>query len=180
MSGTLKDIKLIALQMETDGIKFYYDLASRTIHPMGKAMFKSFAEDEKGHAKRLRVLLPDPDETNQVEEKITPNPGERLASIFQKMGDELRKKAPANTSDREAVKLAIGIEEEGVRFYEQAARNANSTEEREIYHFLAGEERTHLSILRNTLDYLDNRELRDAENEGRIYDMWMNMVNKKL
>ena len=49
MADTLKDIKSIALQMEMDGIKFYSDLANKTLHPMGRAMFKSFVEDEKLH-----------------------------------------------------------------------------------------------------------------------------------
>ncbi|MBI2556122.1 MAG: hypothetical protein HYW13_01640 [Planctomycetes bacterium] len=57
MSDSLKDIKSMAIQMEMDGIKFYSDLAAKTLHPMGKAMFKSFVEDEKLHAKRLRALL---------------------------------------------------------------------------------------------------------------------------
>ena len=34
----MEDIKSMAIQMETDGIKFYSDLAAKTLHPMGKAM----------------------------------------------------------------------------------------------------------------------------------------------
>ena len=180
MSGTLKDIKSIALQMELDGIKFYNDLASKTLHPMGKAMFKSFVEDEKLHARRIRSLLSPQKETPQGKEKNATNPRERLVNIFQQMSDEAKKKVNVNTNDIEAVKLAMGIEENGVRFYEQAAKESGDMKDSEVYRFLAAEEKTHLSILKNTLEYLENTELWDAEKEGRIYDLWMNMVNKKF
>ncbi|HHT9107435.1 MAG TPA: ferritin-like domain-containing protein [Candidatus Wunengus sp. YC63] len=180
MSESLKDIKSMAIQMEMDGIKFYSDLAAKTLHPMGKAMFKSFVEDEKLHAKRLRALLSTQNETVQAKGKSAVNPRERLITIFQNMGDELRKKINVNTNDIEAVKLALGIEEEGIKFYEQAAKESQDKKDSETYRFLAGEEKTHFSILKNTLEYLENNELWEAESEGRIYDMWMNMVNKKL
>lgn len=177
MGDTLKDIKSTALQMEMDGIKFYSDLANKTLHPMGRAMFKSFVEDEKLHAKRLRVLLSSP---TVVEKKDTRNPAERLSTIFQEMGEALKKKVNANTNDIEAIKLAVKIEEQGITFYEKAAKNTADVKERELYRFLAGEEKIHLSILKNTLEYLENTELWDEEDVGRIYDMWMNMVNKKI
>src|SRR3990172_384052 len=135
MSDSLKDIKSMAIQMEVDGIKFYSDLAAKTLHPMGRAMFKSFVEDEKLHAKRLRALL---STQNEI------------------------------------------IQEKGIKFYEQAAKESQDKKDSETYRFLAGEEKTHFSILKNTLEYLENNERREAESEGRIYDMWMKMVNKKL
>jgi len=180
MSDSLKDIKSMAIQMEMDGIKFYSDLAAKTLHPMGKAMFKSFIEDEKLHAKRLRALLSTQNETGQVKDKSAANPRERLVTIFKEMGSELKKKVNVNTNDIEAVKLAMGIEEKGIKFYEQAAKETCKNKDSETYRFLAGEEKTHFSILKNTLEYLENTELWEAESEGRIYDMWMNMVNKKL
>lgn len=180
MSESLEDIKSMAIQMETDGIKFYNDLAAKTLHPMGKAMFKSFVEDEKLHAKRLQALLSNQNETVQVKDKSAANPRERLITIFQNMGDELKKKINVNTNDIEAVKLAMGIEEKGIKFYEQAAKETIDKKDNETYRFLAGEEKIHFGILKNTLEYLENTELWEAESEGRIYDMWMDMVNKKL
>ena len=180
MSKSLKDIKSMAIQMEMDGIKFYSDLAAKTLHPMGKAMFKSFVEDEKLHAKRLRSLLSTQNEPIPAREKSTVTPRERLVTIFQNMDDELKRKINVNTNDIEAVKLAMGIEEKGAKFYEQAAKETDNKKDSETYRFLADEEKTHFGILKNTLEYLENTELWEAENEGRIYDMWMNMVNKKL
>jgi len=118
MSESLKDIKSMAIQMEMDGIKFYSDLAAKTLHPMGKAMFKSFIEDEKLHAKRLRSLLSTQSEPIPAREKSTVTPRERLVTIFQNMDDELKRKINVNTNDIEAVKLAVGIEEKGSKFYE--------------------------------------------------------------
>lgn len=180
MGESLKDIKSMAIQMEMDGIKFYSDLAARTNHPMGKAMFKSFAEDERLHAKRLKALLSSQKEPVQTKEQREINPRERLITIFQNVNAELKRKAGVDANDIDAVKLAMGIEEDGVKFYEQAAKESQDKMDGDTYRFLAGEEKMHFSLLKNTLEYLENKELWEAESEGRIYDMWMDMVNKKL
>ena len=65
----------------------------------------------------------------------------KLITIFQNMGDELRKKINVNTNDIETVKLAMGIEEKGIKFYEQAAKESQDKKESETYRFLAGEEK---------------------------------------
>ncbi|MEK7699976.1 MAG: ferritin family protein [Planctomycetota bacterium] len=173
------DLRSTAIQMETDGIKFYNDLATKTLHPMGKAMFKSFAEDEKSHAKRLRSLLSNDKETSPSSEKNPTHPGERVVTIFQKMGKELTSKVDVNTNDIEAVRLAMKMEESGVKFYDQAAKDARNAKDAETYRFLANEEKIHCAILKNTLECLENSERWEAEKEGRIYDVWMNMINKK-
>ncbi|MGQ3685512.1 MAG: ferritin-like domain-containing protein [Candidatus Loosdrechtia sp.] len=180
MSGAVPDIKTIAIQMEMDGINFYNDMAGKTMHPLGKAMFRSFVEDEKLHLKRLRLLLSERKEENQGNEKVAMDPRQRLATIFKETGEELREKAGIHTNDIEAVRIAMGIEEKGIGFYEKAAREANDEKDAETYRFLAEEEKTHFNILKNTLEFLEKNELWEAENEGRIYDMWMDMVNKKL
>jgi rubrerythrin len=180
MGGTLKDIRSLAIQMETDGIKFYTDLANKTFHPMGKAMFRSFAEDEKLHAKRLKALLSAPEAPAKSQGKKEESPQIRLVTVFRKMGEELKGKTIAGANDIDAVKLAMEAEEKGIVFYEKAAKEAGGPKEREIYTFLAGEEKTHLGILQNTLDYLKNTELWEAESEGRIYDMWIDMIHKRI
>ncbi len=174
------DTRTAAIRMETDGIKFYNDLATKTLHPMGKAMFKSFAEDEKSHAKRLRALLSNDKEASPSGEKDAAHPGERVVTIFQKMGRELKNKVDVNTNDIEAVRLAMKMEESGTKFYEQAAKDARNIKDAETYRFLANEEKIHGAILKNTLECLENSEKWEAEKEGRIYDVWMNMINKKL
>ena len=180
MSNNSKtDTRAAAIRMETDGIQFYNDLATKTLHPMGKAMFKSFAEDEKSHAKRLSSLLSNDNEASSSGKKRPAHPGERVVSIFQKMGKELRNKVDVNTNDLEAVRLAMKMEESGTKFYEQAAKDACNTKDAETYRFLANEEKIHCSILKNTLECLENAEKWEAEKEGRIYDVWMNMINKK-
>ncbi len=178
MNDALKEIKSIAIQMETDGVKFYSELADKTLHPMGKAMFRSFVEDEKSHLKRLRTLLSGHGAKDQTTEKSPVNPRKRLITVFTQMGDEMKKKVNASTNDIGAVKLAMELEEKGMAFYEKAARETQDIMDRDTYRFLADEEKVHFSILKNTLEFLEKTEFWEAENEGRIYDMWINMVNK--
>ncbi|MFA5354928.1 MAG: ferritin family protein, partial [Thermodesulfovibrionales bacterium] len=39
----------MAIKMETDAIGFYREAAEKVLHPVGKKMFLSVAEDEKRH-----------------------------------------------------------------------------------------------------------------------------------
>jgi len=181
MSETGKDAKSIALQMEMDGVKFYSDLANKTIHPVGKAMFKSFIEDERQHIKRIQTLMSaEEKESASTKKEIAEGPKERLVTIFQSMGEKLKNKIDPNANDIDAVKLAMKMEKEGMEFYEKAAKESDDEIEREYFHFLAEEENIHFKILENTLDYLENQEKWEAEKEGRIYDVWINMINKTL
>lgn len=178
MGDSLNDIKAIALQMEMDGVKLYSDLANKTFHPIGKAMFRSFVEDEKSHIKRIQTLFSSQKEAPPTKEKAGVNVKGRLNSIIQEMAGELEKKVDVNTNDIGAVRLAIEVEERGKDFYERAAGEAKDTVEGDTFHFLAEEEKTHLAILKNTLEYLESAEVREAEKEGRIYDVWMDKINK--
>ncbi|MBM4053948.1 MAG: hypothetical protein FJ264_04580 [Planctomycetes bacterium] len=179
MSNAAKDVRSIALQMEKDGAKFYGDLANKTLHPIGKAMFRSFAEDEKQHIKRLQALL-SADKSAPSGEKTVDTPKKRLITVFQSMGNELKKTVTMNTNDIDAVKLAIKLEEEGLKFYEKTAKESEDEKEKKSFRFLADEEKIHLNVLKNTLEYIEDKERWEAEKEGRIYDLWMDMINKKI
>ncbi len=90
-------------------------------------------------------------------------------------------KSPGSTGRGRSILPDLrAIEENGIKFYEQAAKDAHDRREKDVYHFLASEEEIHCTILKNTLEYLENTELWEAENEGRMYDLWVNMVSKKV
>lgn len=42
MNDAIKEIKSIAIELETEGMKLYRELANKTLHPMVKAVFRSF------------------------------------------------------------------------------------------------------------------------------------------
>jgi len=52
-------------------------------------------------------------------------------------------------SGNELVEIAIGIEENGLAFYESAANKTQNPEAKVIYNYLAGEEKKHLITFQN-------------------------------
>ncbi|MGR3178613.1 MAG: ferritin-like domain-containing protein [Candidatus Anammoxibacter sp.] len=174
------DVLNIAIKQESDGIKFYTEAAGKCKHHLGKAMFKSFADDEKEHLKRLEKLQ----ETEMgsfkddgLESKIV-CAKERLLSVFTQMKDRLESTIQPESDDMEALKVAIELERTGHRLYETAYDETNDARAKELYKFLAKEEIIHYEILRNTYNYLNNVDKLHAKDEDRGYDLWARMINE--
>ncbi|MGR3219857.1 MAG: ferritin-like domain-containing protein [Candidatus Anammoxibacter sp.] len=178
--GNPLDVLSVAIKQESDGIKFYTDAYEKCKHHLGKAMFKSFADDEKEHLKRLKKLQEaetgsfqnDVAESNIVEAK------ERLLSVFGRMKDRLESTIQPESDDMEALKVAIELERTGHRLYETAYDETNDVRAKELYKFLAKEEIIHYEILRNTYNYLNSVDKLHAKDEDRGYDLWARMINE--
>ena len=178
--GNPSDVLNIAIKQESDGIKFYTEAADKCKHHLGKAMFKSFAADEKEHLKRLQKLQDaeigsfkdDVSEPKIVEAK------ERLLSVFTQMKDKLESTVQPESDDMEALRVAIELERTGHRLYETAYDDTDDARAKELYKFLAKEEIIHYEILRNTYNYLNSVDKLNAKDEDRGYDLWARMINE--
>ena len=140
-----------AIQLEKDGLAFYSTAADSTQSILGKKMFESLAADEVRHiaileniAKLINVEISD--ET----------PKERLATLFTELGPQIQEELGANPSDTEVVEKALGLEKTAVEFYEGQADGSEDADHKLIFKRLADEERQHVEILQNTLQYLND------------------------
>lgn len=174
--GILRD----AIKQERDGIQFYTDAAARSRHHLGKAMFTSFAGDEKEHLNRLEKLLKVEGELQDDLPEIAgmTSAKERLLSVFGQMKDGTEYTIHPEADDIDALKIAIEIEKNGHKLYEKACSEADDTRIRELFKFLAKEEIIHYEILRNTYNYLDGIDKLHAKEEDRGYDLWVRMINE--
>ena len=74
-------------------------------------------------------------------------------------------------SGSELVDIAIGIEKSGAAFYDSLAKSASNTEARDIYEYLAGEERKHIGIFQGMLGALADH--RSPEKYTEEYDRYL-------
>lgn len=139
----------IARKMETDAVDFYREAAERTSHPVGKRMFLSIMEDEVRHIKMIDALIKGMD--IQSDEA---DPMERVKTVFQEMREQLAQSISATSDDKEALKVAMGMEKEGFEFYQKTASEATDPKIKALFKRLMQEEDKHYRMFLNTHEFL--------------------------
>lgn len=140
----------IAIQTEKEGIIFYEKAAEKTTHPFGKKMFLSFIEDEKRHLQILEQISKEMNTPFDMEY----SPRERVKTIFGTVSREVTEHVIPTADEKEALDLALKIENEGYKFYMEQARTHAS--HAKVFERLAKEESEHIFILQNLSDYLND------------------------
>ena len=152
-TASIQSAVQLALQFEKDGYEFYNDVSKRSKNHHGRDMFDFFAKDELKHIKRIKDFLKGRYRIKQ--RKPADEPIRRFSTVFSEMGEQIRKSL-TDADDLTALKTAMNIETDGYKFYEAAAQNADSPEEKDLFDFLKNEETQHYHILKSTYDYLNN------------------------
>jgi rubrerythrin len=114
-------------------------------------MFRGFVKDEKRHLVMLQCLF------NGM--KITEEffrPKETIKTVFSSLKAQIMERASVVQSEMDALRIALQMEKEGFHFYETAAANALSRQEKELFERLVLEENDHYTILNNTYTFLEN------------------------
>jgi len=148
-----------AAKMEQDSIDFYTGAAARCRNKLGRSMFESLVKDEQRHLDALRRLLKEAAPTLDAD-SLLPGRGRtfksQMTTVFSQARKAIGERVPADATDLQALEVAIDLEGQGWRFYDQAARTAPIPAARAVYARLRDEENEHLDFLRNAWQYLDN------------------------
>jgi len=140
-----------AIQLERDGQNYYSDAANSTSNPLGQKMFQSLAADERRHEEILRQVAREmaidlPEDT----------PKQRIVTLFDELGPEMRQELGADPGDTDVVRKAIDMEKRSVELYADQRDQADAEADRALYARLVLEEQQHMDILQNTLTYLED------------------------
>ncbi|MDA8413784.1 MAG: ferritin family protein [Desulfobacteraceae bacterium] len=137
-----------AEKMELDGKKYYEKLAAETPVAGLATIFTRLAEDEQKHYDVIQGLRAGvsgnmPDSTVLEDSK----------NLFQ---DLMKDKTVLGgmKKDLDGYLHAVKIEEDSVRFYEDAARKESSPETSALLLRIAAEEKKHLNIMENLYDFV--------------------------
>jgi rubrerythrin len=141
-----------ALKMEKDGMAFYKKASNQTKNPLGKEMFLSFVEDEKGHYTMIESIA---NGLSIDKELMKKDPAERVKTIFEEARKDMDTRLGSDPTDVEALKFALNMEKEGYKFYKESAASAQDPKEKELFERLAHDESQHQEILENALSYLE-------------------------
>jgi len=141
----------IAKKMETDAIRFYTEAAEKTNYVAGKKMFLSITEDEKRHLELISQLIKGMQITIQ-----DVSPRKRVKTVFESLKNDMMKKVAASKDELEAFKIAMEMEREGKKFYEQSLQAAKTDKEKALFKRLIEEEQQHYEMFENTYSHLSD------------------------
>lgn len=143
--------------IEVQGRAFYLKAVDRTQHADGKQLFRSLAKDETLH---LRILRAEYLAVSRGRRWLTlaqarSSQPEEL-SLFPEKENELAAMIKEDTTDLQALAIAMDFETRGYNMYAQAAQGADAASQK-VYKFLAQEENRHFLLLQKTHQYLSSR-----------------------
>lgn len=148
-----------ALNNEQREKEFYLKNAQRTSNSLGKLMFKTIAADEDEHYHRILQLK----ETLQKESKWPETiplkvKDTEVKSVLKKFVDSIDTSQAADTTDMEAVEIAIDFETRGEQFYNKLRDSTTNPQEKTFFEMLANMEREHRLSLEDTYEFFKDPE----------------------
>ena len=161
----------MALNNEQREKAFYLKHARRTSNVLGKAMFETIAADEEEHYQRLLELHKTLEkegkwpETLPIKVKDT-----QVKDVLKKVLESIDTGSSADTTDLEAVEIAIDFETKGEAFYTRLEKLTDNVQEKQFFKLLATMEREHRLSLEDTYEFFKDPEGWYRMQEGHTLD----------
>jgi rubrerythrin len=137
-----------AMQMEKDGEAYYHELAAKCkIHGL-KKILNMLADDEVGHYNTLKKL-----KEGAAAEILESEVLQNAKNVFEEI-KETETSFDLTGSEIELYQKAIEIEKKSEDFYREKANEVDRQEVKDILLKIAGDEKKHQFLLKNTCDFL--------------------------
>jgi len=144
-----------AIQMEIDGKEYYLKASQHSGNELGKQLFKNLASEEDEHRQKFEDIFKSiRKEKGWPKTDFQPDGGRNLRNIFAKATQQMGPKEKVSSTELEAVKKAMDMENETYDFYQQREKLASYDAEREFYQALSAQEKEHHLVLLDYFEYL--------------------------
>jgi len=151
---TVKGLRT-AIQMEIDGKEYYLKASQSSENKLGKKLFERLADEEDIHRQKFEDIYEAiSNKKTWPKTNLQPDGGKRLRTIFARATEEISSKIKVATTEPDAVKTAMDMENKTLDFYTNQSKIATYDTERDFYQTLAAEEREHHLILLDYYEYL--------------------------
>jgi len=144
-----------AIQMEIDGQEYYLKVSRESTNELGRKLLERLAAEEDVHRQKFIEIY------NHIRQKkawpavdFQPNAGQKLRTIFARATEERGAEGKAPTTELEAIKTALDMENRSYDFYLSQSHSTSSATARDFLQTLAAEEREHHMILLDYYQYL--------------------------
>jgi erythrin-vacuolar iron transport family protein len=161
-----------AVKFEETGMAFFLERAENAPSELERNLFRSLAEDEKGH-KAYLLQLKSQLLANNNPEDMQPegdDDGRTARQIFEAALERVKDPYTAEPDELKIIEGAMDVERRGYTMYTDAAASVQSERAKEIFRALAVEEQHHFALLKNTYDYLADPESWHGFDENPLLD----------
>ena len=142
-----------AMKVEQDGEKYYRDLADKTNDVGLKQILTMLANEEVKHY----IVFDKMNKHQAIPTQSNVDIFQHTQNIFQKMQKE--NQLPSFTQDQiEFYKSALRSEENSYKFYTEKAEMIEDAEQKKAFLRIAEEERAHMVLLENLVEYVSAPE----------------------
>ena len=141
----------MAIKLEQEAVDFYTKCAEKTNNPVGKKMFLSIAEDEKHHIS-CAIHVKQKKEFTPAETR----PMQDMKKIFEQNKDFMLERISSTTDELQALEMAMKMEEDAIKFYNNAAAQTPDPAEKAFFACLIQDEEEHFAIFQNTYSFLSD------------------------
>jgi len=161
----------MALNNELREKEFYLKNARRTSNALGKAMFETIAAEEDEHYQRLLELHQTLEKEGKWPETLPLKVRDtKVRDVLKKVVESIDTDSKADTSDLEAVEIAIDFESKGEAFYGKLEKLTENAQEKRFFKLLASMEREHRLSLEDTYEFFKDPEGWYRLREGHTLD----------
>lgn len=154
------DVFEFAMDMEREGEEYYRDLVKRTNNEGLQSIFTMLADAEVKHFEVVRQLKENADQPEMGEDTLFDD----AKNIFSRMKEEGRAFS-FDVSQKDVYGKALDIEKKSYEFYAEKANEAHAKETKSLLMKLAEEEKKHIFLMENIIEFISRPEtwLEDAE-----------------
>ena len=144
------DVIKFAMQMELDGVKFY-EQAAKAAPAELREIFEYLADEERRHFKFFHSLSEG--QTSKAGKNLISDSLGQTKNIFVQMIEQ-NAQTEFGEEVRETWRQAREIEEKAVAMYTGEAAKENDATRKELLQKIAEEERRHVYLIENVLNFL--------------------------
>jgi rubrerythrin len=160
-----------AIQMEIDGKAYYLKASQQSGNELGRKLLRTLAAEEDIHRQTFEEIYKAiRKEKDWPKTDFQPDGGRNLRTVFAQAIGQIKTKETAPSTELDAVKTAMDMENETHDFYKQQEKQATQAAERDFYITLAAVEKEHYLVLLDYYEYLKDPAAWFTEKEHHSLD----------
>jgi rubrerythrin len=142
-----------AIEMEKSGYRFFTEASNKVKHEVGRKLFSRLAAEEIDHMRTFEKIFNELSGGSNWQEAMKAIQPTKRVPYF----DEARKefKVEDMSVELDYLKRALDLERDAIRFFEEAIRDSETPEVREIFDRILTEERGHYDLIQSEIDSIN-------------------------
>jgi rubrerythrin len=154
MSGMGESPLKQAMDMELEGRRFYHQSLERAKNPLVKRVFEALVREEDAHIDMIEKIFEEARQNRPLKEWVTTTGAKGDLTVL--FGQASIERVKLSKDELQALKVALGIEEKSMKYYETLASETVNHIEKRFYLTLSYEERGHYLHILDSMEYLSD------------------------